>query len=90
MLKIFLKCRELKKITPAVFSVILNIVMAHCRSLTPRDIFLLAEIPMTTDIQQLWNELSKLNEFAFISHLQKDEQRDLIEFHLSGIRFVEE
>ena len=45
---------------------------------------------MTTDMQQLWNELNKQNEFAFISHLQKDEQWDPIEFHLSGIRFVEE
>ena len=44
---------------------------------------------MTTDMQQLWNELNKLNEFAFISHLQKDEQWDPIEFHLSGIRFVD-
>ena len=44
---------------------------------------------MTTDMQQLWNQLNKLNEFAFISHLQKDEQWDPIEFHLSGIRFVD-
>lgn len=44
---------------------------------------------MTTDMRHLWNELNKLNEFAFISHLQKDEQWDPIEFHLSGIRFVD-
>lgn len=42
-----------------------------------------------TDMRVLWGSLNKKGEFDFISHLQSGAQWDQVEFHLTGIRFVE-
>src|SRR5688572_1948310 len=40
------------------------------------------------EMRDLWNSLNRKSKLGFISHLQSGQQWDLVEFHVTGIRFV--
>lgn len=40
-------------------------------------------------MRDLWNSLNRESAFGFISHLQPGQEWDPVEFHLTGIRFVD-
>ncbi len=40
-------------------------------------------------MRDLWNELSDKDSLKYVSHLQEGASRDVAEFHLTGIRFVD-
>jgi ubiquinone/menaquinone biosynthesis C-methylase UbiE len=40
-------------------------------------------------MRKLWNSLNRKSTFGFISHLEKGQEWDKIEFHVTGIRFVD-